>query len=112
MIQRFQYHLVFLKYNRVVIVLKKLCSIIIKVIVTNKRLESNVCHCFNSFSSSTGFISFEVILLFNFFNLPSKSVFFTKLALSFLLAKFVWANLAAKSSVVNLLNSAVVIYLL
>ena len=35
-----------------------------------------------------------------------------KLAISFLLAKFIWANLAAKVSTVNLSNSGVVIYLL
>ena len=35
-----------------------------------------------------------------------------KLAMSFLLAKFIWANLAAKVSTVNLSNSGVVIYLL
>ena len=35
-----------------------------------------------------------------------------KLAISFLLAKFIWANLAAKVSTVSLSNSGVVIYLL
>ena len=35
-----------------------------------------------------------------------------KLAISFLLAKFIWPNLAAKVSTVNLSNSGVVIYLL
>ena len=35
-----------------------------------------------------------------------------KLAISFLLAEFIWANLAAKVSTVNLSNSGVVIYLL
>ena len=35
-----------------------------------------------------------------------------KLAISFLLAKFIWANLAAKVSTVNLSNSEAVIYLL
>ena len=35
----------------------------------------------------------------------SKSIFFTKLAISLLLAKFACANLAAKFSAVNLLNS-------
>ena len=53
---------------------------------------------FNSFSTSTCFILFEVTFL-------SKSVFFTKLAISFLLAKFAWANLAVTFSAANLLNS-------
>ena len=39
------------------------------------------------------------------FSLSSKSVFFTKAAISFLLAKFACDNLEAKSSDVNLLNS-------
>ena len=37
--------------------------------------------------------------------------FFTKLAISLLLAKFACANLASQFSAVNLLNSGVVIYL-
>ena len=49
--------------------------------------------------------------LFKFFSLSSKSVLFTKLAISFLLAKFTCANLAAKLSTVNLLNPRVVLYL-
>ena len=40
------------------------------------------------------------------------NVFFTKLAISLLLAKFACANLAVKFSAVNLLNSGVVMYLL
>ena len=39
-------------------------------------------------------------------------IFFTKLATSFMLTKFVCANLAAKPPADNLLNSRVVIYLL
>ena len=53
---------------------------------------------FNSFSISTCFILFEVTFL-------SKSVFFTKLTISFLLAKFACANLAVTFSAANLLNS-------
>ena len=45
------------------------------------------------------------------FSLLLESVFFTKLAISFLLAKFTCFNLALKFSDVNLLNSGVVIYL-
>ena len=51
---------------------------------------------------STCFSLFELILLLKPFSLSSKSVFVTK---------FACANLAAKFSVVNLLNSEVVIYL-
>ena len=40
-----------------------------------------------------------------FFSLSSKSVFFTKLAISILIVEFVFANLAQKISDVNLLNS-------
>ena len=54
---------------------------------------------------------FEVTLSFKFFSLSIKSVFFTKLEISFLLAKFAYANLAEKLSDVNSLNSWVVIYL-
>ena len=56
-------------------------------------------------------VLFEVTFLFKFFSLSSKSVFFMKLAISFLLAKFAGANLAAKFPDVNLLNSWVVIFL-
>ena len=43
--------------------------------------------------------------LFKFYSLLSKSVFFTKLAISRLLAKFACFTLAIKFSDVNLLNS-------
>ena len=39
---------------------------------------------------------FKVIFLYKFFSLSSKSVFFTKLTVSFLLAKFACANLEVK----------------
>ena len=48
------------------------------------------------------FVSLELFLLLKPDSLLSKSVFVTK---------FAYANLAAKFSVVNLLNSEVVIYL-
>ena len=67
---------------------------------------------FDSFSTSTCFVLFEVILLFKLFSLSSKSVSFMKLAISLLLAKFAGAILAAKFSADNLLNSGVVIYLI
>ena len=44
------------------------------------------------FSASTCFILFKVHFLFTFFSLSSKSVFFTNLAISFLLAKFACAR--------------------
>ena len=55
---------------------------------------------------------FEVTFLFKFFSLSSKSIFFTKSAISQLVAKFACFNIAVKVSAVNLLNSGVVIYLL
>ena len=45
------------------------------------------------------------------FSLSSKSVFFTKLVILFLLVKFACALLAEKYSTANLLNSWVVIHL-
>ena len=65
----------------------------------------------NSFLISKCFVLFDVTFLFKFFILSSKSSLFTKLSISFLLDKFACANLAAKFSAVNLLNSGVVIYL-
>ena len=53
----------------------------------------------------------EVTSLFTFLSFSSKSVFFTKPEISFLFAKFAWANLSVKCFAVNLLNSGVVIYL-
>ena len=65
---------------------------------------------FKSFSTSKCFLLFDVAFLFKFFSLSSKSVLFTKLAISFLPAKVSWANLAAKFDI-KLLNSGVVIFL-
>ena len=67
---------------------------------------------FNSFSTSTCFVLFEVTFLSNFLILSSKSAFFTKSAISNLVANFACAILAAKLSAVNFLNSLVEIYLL
>ena len=53
----------------------------------------------------------EVTFLFKFFSLSWKSVFFMKLAISLLFATFACANLAAKFSDVDLLNSSAVVYL-
>ena len=50
-------------------------------------------------------VLFDIIFLFKFFSLSSKSVFFTKLTISLLLAKFACANLEAKLPAVNFLNS-------
>ena len=49
---------------------------------------------------------------FNQIKFLSKSVFFTKVAISLLFTNFSFANFAQKSSAANLLNSGVVIYLL
>ena len=54
---------------------------------------------------------FCLIVLFNVFSLSSTSVFFTKLAVSCLFANFACANVVAKFSAINLLNSGVVISL-
>ena len=67
---------------------------------------------FNSFSTSTYFILFELLLLLKLISLLSKSVLFTKLPISLLLAEFACFNLAAKFSADNLVNSGIVIYLL
>ena len=64
---------------------------------------------FNSISTSVCFVSFEVIILVNFFSLSSKSVYFTRLAISFLFVKLTYVNLATKLSDFNLLNSGVLI---
>ena len=66
---------------------------------------------FNSFSASICFALFELIILLKLNSLLSKSILFTKLAISVLLAKFPCFNLASKLSIVNLLNSEIVIYL-
>ena len=57
---------------------------------------------FSSFSTITWIVLFELIFLLRLISLSSKSVF---------VIKFACANLAAKLSTVNLLNSGVVIYL-
>ena len=49
------------------------------------------------------FVLFQVTFLSKFCSLSSKSAFFTKLAISLLLAKFSCANLAQTFSDVNLL---------
>ena len=58
------------------------------------------------------FALLEVAFLFKFFSLLLKSVFFKKLAVSLLFAKFACDNLAVIYLGANLLNSWVVIYLL
>ena len=60
---------------------------------------------FNSFPVSTCFVIFQVTFLLKLFSSSSKFFFFTKLAISFLLAKFAYANLEEKFSDVNLLNA-------
>ena len=56
---------------------------------------------------------FEVIFIYLFFLVYHQNQsFFTKLVISFLLAKFASDNSAAKYSAVNLLDSRAVIYLI
>ena len=57
---------------------------------------------FNSLSTSTCFVLFELIFLLRLVSLASKSAFVTK---------FACANFEAKLFVANLLNSEVVTYL-
>ena len=66
---------------------------------------------FNSFWTNACFVLFELFLLLKLNSLLSKSVLFTKLAISFLLAELGYFNLAVKWYAVNFLHSWVVIYL-
>ena len=66
---------------------------------------------FSFFSSSANLVLYVVTFLLIFFSLSSKSVFFTKLAISFLLAKLSHFNLAIKRFAINLLNLGVAMYL-
>ena len=66
---------------------------------------------FNSFSTSTFFDLFELILLSKLIRFSIKFNVFTKLAISVLFGKLSCFNLAVKLSTVDLLNSLVVIYL-
>ena len=68
---------------------------------------------FTSFSASTCFVLFQYILLLNPDSLSSKSVIFIKLAVSRLLGKLAYFNLAAKFSDVKFfdVNSGAVEYL-
>ena len=66
----------------------------------------------SSFLTSTCFDLFKVTFLLIFFSFSSKYVSFKKLAISLLVANFASFNLSAKCFAVNLLNSAVVIFLL
>ena len=67
---------------------------------------------FNLFLSSTCFVLFEVTFLFKVFNFSSKTAIFPKARISFLLSKFLCANLKVTFSDVNLLKSCAVIYIL
>ena len=55
------------------------------VVVVSGSFDSS----FNSFSTSTCFVLFELIVLLKLISFLSKSAFFMKSAISFLLAKFV-----------------------
>ena len=78
-----------------------------------KRLDSNVCNFLIDFQQVhvsfywRHFFYLKILVI-----ISSKSVSFTKLAISFLLAKFAYTNLASKFSYINLVHSCVVIYLL
>ena len=62
---------------------------------------------FNSFSISKCFVLFDVTFYLFFLSLSWKPAFFTKLAISILLVKFICANFATKFFAVN---SGVVVY--
>ena len=64
----------------------------------------------NSFLNSKCFVLFDINFYLNFLVYHQNLPFFTKLAISLLLAKIACANLVAKFSAVNLLFSGVVIY--
>ena len=64
------------------------------------------------FYASMCFLLFEVTFFFKIPSLPSKYVFFTKGAISILLAEFACANFVANLCDFNLLNSRAVTYLL
>ena len=66
---------------------------------------------FYSFSTTKWIVLSDVTFFFKSFSFSSKSVLFTKLAISLLVARFACVNLSAKFSAVSLLNSGVVIYL-
>ena len=82
--------------------LRLLCLFIKSPFVDNALTFSD--SSFNSFSTSTCFVLFEIRFLFNFFSLSSKSFFFIKPAISVLLPTFACFHLAVKGSAVNLLN--------
>ena len=73
----------------------------------NSSVNPIVDIALNFFDNSFNSFSFDVTS----FSSLSKSVFFTKLVILFLLAKFACFILALKFSYVNLSNSWVVIYL-
>ena len=77
-------------------------AIFFKMTFTSKITWIKCLVFFSSFSTITWIVLFELIFLLRLISLSSKSVF---------VIKFACANLAAKLSTVNLLNSGVVIYL-
>ena len=60
---------------------------------------------FNLFLTSTCLVLFKVIFLLLFISFSSKYIFFYEISNTSLVAKFAFANLAAKLSAVNLSNS-------
>ena len=71
------------------------------MVFTMKMDKSNVFNFFSLFSNIKYFVLYEVTFLLRFISLSLKSAF---------TAKFAFANLTAKFSAVNLLNSGVVMY--
>ena len=93
-------------------------SSLVKYILPKKKQESFFdiastffFRSFNSFSTATCFVLFELILLLKPNSLLSRLVFFTKSTISLLFAKFGCFSLAAKCSAVNLLDFGIVIKL-
>ena len=88
---------------------------LVKYILFNKKLYrlSGICvtlffRSVSLFSASKFFVLYEVTFLLKCFNLSTKSVLSTKSSISALVVKFT----CFKFSVVKLLNSCVVIYVL
>ena len=83
------------------------CSIKNTKFIFQISFKSFSLYCINFFDNSFNLFLFEV----TFSRLLSKFVFFTKLDILLLLAKFVFANLVWRLSDINLLKSWVVINL-
>ena len=81
-----------------------------KIYLSKNHFFSDICatlfvRSVSFFTASICFVLLEVTFLFNSFSLSSESVFSTKSFIPALVANFTCANLTAKFSRVNLLNS-------